>query len=224
MRNRQILVFKDGEDKPMTIKDLAIKTGLKEYLIRSRQYVCKKRKDHGGKSCAIFTEYDLQETIRSPYTILAFVDGEDEPLTIPELSERTGIDKDILRSRSHLCKKRKILNGKDCAVFTEYDLQKPRRRNCATFVFVDGELTTIPAISGEKGISGSVLRKRSYACETRRMHNGKSCAVFSEQDLQVPMPVRQFEKVIPTVAKKAMSGIASSSIAAWDRRVIEQRV
>ena len=62
-------------------------------------------------------------------TNFVFLDGEEKPMTVRELSEETGVSRPILSVRAVRCKKKKQYQGQDCAVFTKDDLREPAFRD-----------------------------------------------------------------------------------------------
>lgn len=58
-----------------------------------------------------------------------FLEGDKNPLTTSELAKRTGINRSILTNRARRCERRRLYEGRRCAVFSDKDLRPPISRN-----------------------------------------------------------------------------------------------
>jgi hypothetical protein len=63
-----------------------------------------------------------------------------------------------------------------------------------TKVFVRGRPMKIGEISKRFGIQVCTVRMRARRCKNRKMHEGQSCAIFSEKELYVPSCPRGYAR------------------------------
>ena len=111
---KAIHVFVDGEKKPMTVRELAERSGISHTVLTGRAGRCAKRREHEGQNCAVFTERDLQPPYHrawkneKKYTV-RLTDGEVEVLG--EVKGRTKAEKEVLAKLKKAIEKRVDAEG-----------------------------------------------------------------------------------------------------------------
>ena len=104
--------------------------------------------------------------------IKVFVEGENKPMTVRELSERSGISHAVLTVRAGRCTKRRMHENQSCAVFTERDLQPPAHRAWKsekkyTVRLTSGEVEVLSEVKGRTTAEKEVLEKVKKAIKKR---------------------------------------------------------